>query len=106
MPLLGTLLVNIGGALVAWFARFAAQRMAFYAAAVALVVGAFLVLKAAIAAIVAGLNLAIPPDLATAMTWIVPPVLDDCIGASLAAELAIAIYKWQYNILLRGATAT
>lgn len=104
MPVFATLLINIVGAVMAWFARRVAARYAFFLAAVAAVVVAWGVMASALEAILAGIEAAAPPILATVTSWFVPGNLSACIAARIAAELAVSIYHWQMNITLRAAT--
>lgn len=104
MPIFATLLINVVGAIVAWFSRRVAARYAFYLGAVVAVVAFWAGMAAALEGILSAIEAAMPPILGIVTSWFVPGNLSAVIAARIAAELAISIYKWQMNITLRAAT--
>lgn len=103
MPLLITGLVNAIAWIYTFFQKSGIKRYALIAAAVTVVIAAFGVVKAAIVSLIAGAAVVAPDMLVTAMSWVAPYNVDDCIAIRVGAELAFMIYRWQHNIVLQAA---
>lgn len=105
MPIFLTWLLNGLGVLYSFFRKTKLANYAIFAVAMTTVLAAFALVKGAIVGIVATFVAAAPAIFPTVCSWFVPGNLDDCISARIAAELAFAVYRWQYNITLAAATA-
>lgn len=105
MPLLVTAILNALGAIYTFFRKTKLANYAIFGTAVVVILAGFAVVKGAIVALVAGVAVSTPPILGVLASWFVPYNLDDCIAARIAAELAFAVYRWQYNIVLAAAQA-
>lgn len=103
MPLLITFFVQAMAWLYAFFQKSGIKRYALIAAAVTAVLAAFAVAKGVVVGLVASISVVMPSILITALSWVVPFNLDDCIAARIAAELAFTVYRWQHNIVLQSA---
>jgi len=103
MPLFVVGLVNAIAALYTFFVKSGIRRYALIAAGVTAVLAAFAITKAVIVAGVAGISAVVPDLLVTALSWVAPHNIDDCIGFRVSAELAFMVYRWQHNIVLQSA---
>jgi len=104
MPLLGALLVSLVGGLASFLGSLFAKRLAFYVAAAAAVSAAFAAMLGVINGLFSGLAVVAPVQLVVGSSWLIPENLDICISARVAAGVAVAIYRWHMNILLRAAS--
>lgn len=105
MPLIGALLVNLVGGLAAFFGTTVLKRFAFYIAAATAVAAAFGGMLLTINGIVAGLSKLLPDIVTIGASWFFPTNLNQCIAARVSASVAIAIYRWHMNILLRASSS-
>lgn len=78
-------------------------RLAFFLTAITLIVGAFAVTQTLLVTLVSQIDLALPAYLITPLSWIVPDNLDELISARITAAVGVAVYQWQYNILVAAA---
>lgn len=101
MPMLATLLVSIFNGLVNFFAAWMSKKIALGVAAVALFSTLTLGLWAAIGLSFTGLVAMIPSDSAILIgLWVaVPDNAQPCIAATIAADTAIALYRWNVENL-------
>lgn len=103
MPIFVTGLVNALAYLYTFFQKSGIKRYALIAAGVTAVVGAFAVVKGVIVAGVASISVVVPDLLITALSWVAPYNIDECIAFRISAELAFMVYRWQHNIVLQSA---
>lgn len=108
MPILAGLILSLAGQLASFLGLFFAKRVAIGGAAVA----TFAVLTVAVYGVLAGLigsvSAAFPgwPGLQTAIWVATPPTVPGGITAAIAADAAIALYRWnRENVRLLAAAS-
>lgn len=103
MPLLGSMLINLFTGLITYFCQWFTKKVAIGAAAVATFSALTLVLWAAIGAVMGTIVYAVPGDSAfmTGLWVALPGNASACFAATIAADTAVALYKWnQENLRL------
>lgn len=88
-------LAKLFGKNLDFFADVITKRVALTAAVIGIIIGMMATLYAGVTAILNGIVYIMPDFIVTAASWIVPDNLNECVFAYLAAETAIAVYKWQ-----------
>ena len=94
-PLIAGLASFIGTAftaMVAFFAAYITKKVAMAAAAIIMIVAVTTALWAVLAALVAGISVAMPTEINLAMSWIVPGNIKECLSAYMTARLARFVY--------------
>lgn len=99
MPILGGLLVSLFGSLATFLTKFLAVRAAAVVAAIAAFLTLTLGLYAAAAAAHATLTVAFPSMLMTGVWLMVPDNAGICLGALIATDTAVALYRWNVENL-------
>jgi hypothetical protein len=101
MPLLGALLVNLFGAIASFFGLWLTKKAAIVTAALAVFAALTVGLMAALAAaITAALELeALPDAVIFGMSYFMPGNFPGLFSAVIAAEVAIALYRWNVKNL-------
>lgn len=108
MPLLGGLLVTLFSGLASYLSAWMAKKAAFAVAAIATFGLLTVALIAALQALVAGVVLAFPevdPVVLSIVWMVLPDNATTCVGIAIAADTAIALYRWNVENL-RLATAS
>lgn len=102
MPILGGLLVNLFGGLVAWFTQWFARKVAYGLAAVALLsgltLGLFILMRLTLATL-AGASSGVATIFVTMMQLGVPPVASLCLSSYITIWTACTAYVWQRDLL-------
>lgn len=101
MPILGSLLVSMFGGLVGFFTQWLTKKVAIGVAAVATFTALTLTLWSAIGAAMMTVVAVVPSDSALLIgLWVAwPDNAHTCIAATIAADTAIALYKWNTESL-------
>lgn len=102
MPLLGGLLVNLFGGLVAFLVTWVSRKVAFGLAAVAVMSGLTLALFVAMRVTLGALNsyaTGAPAIFLQAMQMMVPPAAPFVISAYITTWTAVMVYTWQRDLL-------
>lgn len=100
MPILGNLLVTLFGWLGSFFTRYVSKKVAFWSICATTVMTAYGVMLGVITAIMYGISAAMPGFIGAIMSWLIPSILPSLLAARAAAQVAIAIFKWQLNLTL------
>lgn len=102
MPLLGGLLVNLFGGLVAFLVTWVSRKVAFGLAAVAvmsgLTLGIFVLMRVTLAALNTFVSGA-PSIFIQALQMMIPPAAPFVIGAYVTMWTACMVYTWQRDLL-------
>jgi hypothetical protein len=99
LPALAGWIGSFFTALVTFFAAFLTKRIALIAAAITAIVavtGSFIV---AVNMLVAGIYVALPPELAIGISWVWPDNATACIGAVTSAHLLRWAYDWNTKVI-------
>lgn len=102
MPLLGGLLVNLFGGLVAWLLNFVSRKIAYGIAAVTMMGGltaGLLILMRGILSGIAGLATGAPAMFVDAVAIGVPPAAGFCVSSYITIWTACTAYTWQRDLL-------
>lgn len=101
MNILGGLLVGIFSGLTDFFVRFVTKKTALGAAAVTVFSGLTLALFASIGALLQGIVAVFPTDSAILMgLWVaIPDNTQAVVSAVIAADTAVALYRWNVENL-------
>lgn len=102
MPLLGGLLVNLFGGVVAWLATWFTRKVAFGLAAVAsmsaLTLGIYVLMRGTLAA-VAALATGAPAMFVDAIGMVLPPAFPAALASYITMWTAVNVYTWQRDLL-------
>lgn len=102
MPLLGGLLVNLFGGLVAFLVTWVSRKVAFGLATVAvmsgLTLGIFILMRTTLAALNAYVHGA-PLIMIQAIQMIIPPAAPFVLSSYVTMWTAIMVYTWQRDLL-------
>lgn len=102
MPLLGGLLVNLFGGIVAWLAQYFTRKVAFglamVTASTGLTAALFVTFRASISAINAHSSGAHAMFM-SALTMAIPPAAPFCISTYVTMWTACTVYVWQRDLL-------
>lgn len=108
MPLLGGLLVNLFGGLVAYLVTWVSRKVAFGLAAVtmssALTLGLFVLMRSTIAALNA-YSTGVPGMFLKALAMMIPPAAPFVFGAYVTVWTAVMVYRWQRDLIILFAKA-
>jgi len=102
MPLLGGLLSNLFGGLVAWLAQYFTRKVAFGLATVAAYSTITLALYVAMRAALLALNsqvLALPEFWTMILGIAIPPAAPFCFSTYMTMWTACTVYVWQRDLL-------
>lgn len=100
MPLLASLLVTMFGNLAAWFGAWLSKKAALAAAAVATFSVLTVAFYAAMTALLAGLVTAFPGGVLSSILWMaVPDSAPLVVAATIGADTAVALYRWNVTNL-------
>ncbi len=96
MPIFASLVAGLFGSLAGFLVKYVSQKVAVGAAAVAAFAALTLALWAALGAAMNAISVAAPntPGWATGVWLALPPNAPACIAAAIAADAAIALYRW------------
>ena len=107
MPLLGGLLVNLFGGIVAWFSQWVTRKIAFGIAAVTMMSGLTLamfvtmrLLLSQLSSMSTGVLGAAVPIFVEAIAIAVPPVAMFCVSTYITAWTGATVYKWQRDLIM------
>lgn len=103
MPLLGGLLVNLFGGLVAFLVTWVSRKVAFGMAAVALLSSLTLTIFALMRVILLALNSYVtgaPLIMVQALQMMIPPAAPVCLAAYVTMWTAIMVYTWQRDLIM------
>lgn len=102
MPLLGSLLVNLFGGLVAWLLNFFSRKVAYGIAVVTsmgtLTAGLLLIMRVALSAL-AGAASGAPAMFVQAVAIAVPPTAALCLSTYVTVWTACTAYTWQRDLV-------
>jgi len=98
MGALASLIFGGLGSILSWLTASTARKAATIAAAVAAFVYFAAQLKTALDGLIAGIAVAIPSEITTAASWIVP----DNAGACLAAIVSGHLARWTFDVAVLG----
>lgn len=102
MPLLGSLLVNLFGGLVAWLLNFVSRKVAYGIAVVtsmsALTAGLLLMMRLALSALLAASS-GVPAMFVQAVAIAVPPTAALCVSTYVTIWTACTAYTWQRDLI-------
>lgn len=102
MPILGGLLVNLFGGLVAWLVTWVSRKVAFGLAAVAvmsaLTLGIFVLMRLTLAGLNAYVHGA-PAIFIMALQMMIPPAAPFVLGSYVTMWTACMVYTWQRDLL-------
>lgn len=99
-------LINAGlVGLTGWFAAFVSARIAAAIALAAVFVSISVTAVAAIAGLVAGIEMAVSPDLIRAASWFMPDNAAFCLAALFSASMIRAVLNFQHSIISLWSTA-
>ena len=102
MPLLGVLLTNLFGGVVAWLTTWVTRKVAFGLAAVAMMSGLTLGIYVVMRTTLALLNNYVtgaPLIFLQALQMIIPPAAPVCLSAYITMWTACMVYTWQRDLL-------
>lgn len=102
MPLLGGLLVNLFGALVAWLSQWLTRKVAYGLAVVAMMSGLTAALFVTMRFALSGLSTAtagVPSMMLEGIAIAVPPVAMFCVSTYVSVWTACTAYRWQRDLL-------
>lgn len=102
MPLLGGLLVNLFGGLVAFLVTWVSRKVAFGLAAVAVMSGLTLGIFVAMRLALAGLNAYVtgaPAIFVQALQMMIPPAAPFVLATYITMWTACMVYTWQRDLL-------
>lgn len=108
MPLLGGLLVNLFGGLVAYLVTWVSRKVAFGLAAVAMSSALTLALFVLMRSLLVALNTfatGVPALFINALAMMIPPAAPFVIGAYLTMWTAVMVYTWQRDLIILFAKA-
>lgn len=95
MPLLAGLLVTMFGNLAVWFGAWLSKKAALAAAAISTFAVLTAAFYAAMSALIAGLITAFPGGVLGSLIWVaVPDSASATIAATIGADTAVALYRW------------
>ena len=102
MPLLGGLLVNLFGAVVAWFSQWVTRKVAFGLAAVSmssgLTLSLFMTMRFLLSMVSQSMG-GVPAIFLEAVAVVMPPVAVFCVSTHITAWAACPAYKGQRDLL-------
>lgn len=102
MPVLGGLLVNLFGGMVAWLLNYVSRKVAYGIAAVtmmgSLTIGLLLVMRAALSATLA-VSSGAPSIFLEAVAIGVPPAAGFCLSTYVTVWTACTAYTWQRDLI-------
>ena len=102
MPILGGLLVNLFGAMVAWLSQWLTRKVAYGVACItmmtSLTAALFLAMRVALGMLV-GATSGAPSFMIEAIGIAVPPVATLCLSTYVSIWTACTAYRWQRDLL-------
>lgn len=108
MPILGGLLVNLFGGLVAFLVTWVSRKVAFGLAAVTMVSSLTLALFVLMRATLLGLNTyvtGVPAIFLQALGMVIPPAAPFVIASYITIWVACMAYRWQRDLIILFAKA-
>jgi len=103
MPLLGGLLINLFGGLVAYLVTWVSRKVAFGLAAVtmssALTLGLFVLMRSVLAALNSYAT-GVPALFINALSMMIPPAAPFVIGSYITIWTAVMVYTWQRDLII------
>lgn len=108
MPLLGGLLVNLFGGLVAYLVTWVSRKAAFGLAAVAMSSALTLALFVLMRSLLLALNTfatGVPAMFISALSMMIPPAAPFVVGAYITMWTAVMVYTWQRDLIILFAKA-
>lgn len=99
MKAIAALITWIAGSFTAWVGAIISAKIASIVALIAVYTGIVGVVFAAIGGLVSGIEMAVNPDLARAMSWFVPSNTIPCIGAMISAMIVRATFDYHASII-------
>lgn len=102
MPVLGVLLTNLFGGLVAWLTQWVSRKVAFGLSAVAVMSGLTLGIYGVMRGLLAALNAYVtgaPLVFIQAVAMVIPPAAPVCLSAYITMWTACMVYTWQRDLL-------